>query len=108
MKDNKDRLSLSHQVSTRQYRAPELFFGDRKYGYSLDLWSLGVILLELSSLRCLFTSHNEIDQMYKLFQIMGSPTEENWPVSSFSFSFIFSFSLYIYLFITLCFNTFFL
>jgi serine/threonine protein kinase len=76
--------SLSHQVSTRQYRAPELLFGSRHYSESIDLWSFGVICIELILLRSLFPSHNDLDQMYRVFQLLGTPTEETWPVSFFS------------------------
>ena len=35
-------------VVTRNYRAPEIFFGDNKYsGEALDLWSAGCIFAEL-------------------------------------------------------------
>jgi len=35
-------------VVTRCYRAPEVFFGDRKYdGRKLDIWSAGCVLAEM-------------------------------------------------------------
>ena len=35
-------------VVTRNYRAPEIFFGDNKYdGQAVDLWSAGCIFAEL-------------------------------------------------------------
>uniref|UniRef100_A0A8B9D2Q3 Cyclin-dependent kinase 7 n=1 Tax=Anser brachyrhynchus TaxID=132585 RepID=A0A8B9D2Q3_9AVES len=37
----------THQVVTRWYRAPELLFGARMYGVSVDMWAVGCILAEL-------------------------------------------------------------
>lgn len=71
---------LSHQVSTRQYRAPELLFASRRYTSAVDIWSVGVIMVELIILRVLFPSYNDIDQMYRVFQLMGSPNPDIWPV----------------------------
>lgn len=78
-KDDPD--SLSHQVATRQYRAPELLFASRRYSAAVDMWSFAVICIELMTLRPLFPGNNDIDQMYRVFQVMGNPTPERWPVS---------------------------
>lgn len=71
---------LSHQVATRQYRAPELLFASTSYNFAVDIWSLAVIFVELVTLQTFFPSHNDIDQMYKVFQVMGSPIPGRWPV----------------------------
>ena len=73
--------SLSHQVATRCYRAPELLYASRHYDFAVDMWSCGVVLGELMLLSPLFPGTNDIDQMFKVFQIMGTPTPDNWPVS---------------------------
>uniref|UniRef100_A0A2K5NLF1 Cyclin-dependent kinase 7 n=1 Tax=Cercocebus atys TaxID=9531 RepID=A0A2K5NLF1_CERAT len=39
--------AYTHQVVTRWYRAPELLFGARMYGVSVDMWAVGCILAEL-------------------------------------------------------------
>eukprot|EP01036_Dinobryon_divergens_P049575 gene49575-66407_t len=46
--------SLSHQVATRSYRAPELLFASRSYSFAVDMWSVGVVLGELMLLSPLF------------------------------------------------------
>ncbi len=71
--------NLSHQVATRWYRPPELLFASRSYTFSADIWSAGVVIAELFSLRPIFPGNNDIDQMFRVFQIMGSPTTDNWP-----------------------------
>jgi len=41
------KRSLSNHVSTREYRAPEIITLYRHYSKSLDLWSLGCIIVEI-------------------------------------------------------------
>lgn len=74
-----EKLPMSHQVATRWYRAPELLFASRHYDFSSDVWSSVVVIAELLALRPLFPGSNDIDQMHKVFQVMGSPTPEVWP-----------------------------
>jgi cell cycle related kinase len=79
--DKTDNASMSHQVATRWYRAPELLFASRHYGPEVDVWSAGVVIAETIALTPLFPGINDIDQMSKVFQVMGSPNYENWPVN---------------------------
>lgn len=81
--DKASAASMSHQVATRWYRAPELLFASRHYGPEVDMWSAGVVIAETMALTPLFPGINDIDQMSKVFQVMGTPTVENWPVSGF-------------------------
>lgn len=76
------RKPLSHQVATRWYRAPELLFASRQYDFSVDIWSVAVVFAELIALKPLFPGNNDIDQMYRVFQVMGSPSPTTWPVCS--------------------------
>jgi len=73
--------AMSHQVATRHYRAPELLFASRNYDYAVDMWSLAVVMFELLTLQTLFPGTNDIDQMFRVFQVMGSPIPDKWPVS---------------------------
>jgi len=73
------RETLSHQIATRWYRAPELLFAARHYGYGVDIWAVGAILGELFSLQPLFPGTSDIDQIYRVLSIMGTPTETYWP-----------------------------
>ena len=75
------KCSLSHQVSTRWYRAPELLFASRHYTLAIDIWSAGAVIAELAGLIPLFPGKNDIDQIYKVFRVMGSPNEDTWPVN---------------------------
>jgi serine/threonine protein kinase len=49
--DSNNAASMSHQVATRQYRAPELLFASRHYTAAVDLWSAAVVMAELASLQ---------------------------------------------------------
>jgi len=83
----------THEIQTLWYRAPEVLLGATRYGPSVDVWSLGCILAELArGGATLFRGNNsEIDQLYKIFGLLGTPTEELWrgvdQLKDFSYSF---------------------
>lgn len=64
---------------TLWYRAPEILLGVKRYSQSVDIWSLGCIFAELALSRPLFKGDSEIGQLYKIFQIKGTPNETTWP-----------------------------
>ncbi|KAK2954222.1 putative Cyclin-dependent kinase 3 [Blattamonas nauphoetae] len=70
--------AYSHDVVTLWYRPPEILLGSDKYDTSADLWSCGCIIAELFLGRPLFEGDSEIDQLYKIFSILGTPTQELW------------------------------
>lgn len=69
----------TNQVVTLWYRAPELLLGSTDYATPIDIWSLGCIFAELVTKNALFTGDSELDQIFKIFKIMGTPTEADWP-----------------------------
>ncbi|PNF18039.1 Cyclin-dependent kinase 7 [Cryptotermes secundus] len=71
----------THQVVTRWYRAPELLFGARMYGTGIDMWAIGCILAELLLRVPFFPGDSDLDQLTRIFQVLGTPTDEMWPVS---------------------------
>lgn len=70
---------MTKGVVTRWYRAPEILFGARYYSEKIDIWSLGCIFAELILKRPLFPSESDIDQLSKIFGVLGSPNRKNWP-----------------------------
>lgn len=70
---------LTHEVATLWYRAPEILLGSKPYSNPVDLWSVGTIMAEMISLAPSFPGDSEIDTLFKIFQCIGTPTEENWP-----------------------------
>ncbi len=69
----------THMVVTRWYRAPELLFGAKKYGTGVDIWAVGCILAELLVRVPFVAGESDLDQLTKIFQAMGTPTEDTWP-----------------------------
>jgi serine/threonine protein kinase len=70
--------AYSPQVATRWYRAPELLFGSKEYAYGVDMWSIGVIFAELLLHGPLFPGQNDLDQLYRIIQVLGHPLHV-WP-----------------------------
>ncbi len=66
------------EVATRWWRAPELLLGKQQYSYEIDVWSVGVIMLNLLIHENKFCGSNDADQLYKIFKILGTPTEHDW------------------------------
>ncbi|KAL2332681.1 hypothetical protein Fmac_013894 [Flemingia macrophylla] len=69
----------THLVVTLWYRAPELLLGTKQYSTAIDMWSLGCIMAELLSKEPLFNGKTELDQIDKIFRILGTPNEAIWP-----------------------------
>ncbi|URD98928.1 Cell division control protein 2 [Musa troglodytarum] len=67
------------KVVTLWYRAPEILLGSRHYSTPVDLWSVGCIFAEMVNQRPLFPGDSEIDQLFKIFRVLGTPNEETWP-----------------------------
>ncbi|CAH1769559.1 7093_t:CDS:2, partial [Entrophospora sp. SA101] len=70
---------FTHEVITLYYRAPEILLGSSYYAYQVDIWSIGCIFAEMSNLFPLFPGDSEIDQLYRIFSILGTPNKIIWP-----------------------------
>ncbi|KIO26812.1 hypothetical protein M407DRAFT_196582 [Tulasnella calospora MUT 4182] len=72
--------TYTHEVVTLWYRAPEVLLGSRHYSTAIDMWSVGCIMAEMIMQGTpLFPGDSEIDQIFRIFRIMGTPTEQTWP-----------------------------
>ncbi|MEW5304540.1 MAG: hypothetical protein WDW36_007145 [Sanguina aurantia] len=60
-------------ISTRWYRAPECLLTDGYYNYKMDMWGVGCVFFEIVSLFPLFPGTNELDQIQKIHNILGTP-----------------------------------
>mmetsp|Transcript_42543 Transcript_42543/g.127592 ORF Transcript_42543/g.127592 Transcript_42543/m.127592 type:complete len:371 (-) Transcript_42543:442-1554(-) len=69
----------TNQVFARWYRAPELLYGSTCYGFAPDIWAAGCIFAELLLRRPWLPGDSDIDQLGRIFQALGTPTEETWP-----------------------------
>ena len=71
--------TLTHEILTLWYRAPEILLGQKEYSTPVDMWSIGLIFYEMAHKKPLFAGDCEIDQIFKIFQMFGTPNEKSWP-----------------------------
>ncbi|CEL54389.1 cyclin-dependent kinase 5 [Rhizoctonia solani AG-1 IB] len=72
--------TYTHEVVTLWYRSPEVLLGSRHYSTAIDMWSVGCIVAEMVMHgQPLFPGDSEIDQIFKIFRLLGTPNEEIWP-----------------------------
>lgn len=61
------------RVSSRYYKGPELLVGYEYYHYSLDIWSLGVMMGEIVLQKAhLFKGSDNYDQLKQITQVLGT------------------------------------
>lgn len=53
--------------------------GSRSYDQSFDMWSFACVFGEMLNGAPLFPGSNDLHQVSKISQYIGSPTESNWP-----------------------------
>lgn len=70
---------MTQLVVTLWYRSPELLLGATQYTTAVDMWSIGCIFGELILKEPLLPGKGEIDQVAKIFKLLGKPTEDMWP-----------------------------
>ena len=69
---------FTEYVSTRWYRAPEVLLRAPSYNSPIDIWAMGAIMAEMYMLRPLFPGASEADELYKVCQVLGTPTAATW------------------------------
>lgn len=75
----RSRPPYTDYVSTRWYRAPEVLLQSSSYNAPIDMWAVGAIMAELFTLQPLFPGASEIDEIFKICSVIGSPTHQTWP-----------------------------
>lgn len=73
-------------VGTTCYRPPELLFGGSSYGAELDMWAAGCVAAQVLCLgsQTLFDAGDlgsELALIKSIFETLGTPNLEVWPVS---------------------------
>ena len=71
--------SLTHEVMTLWYRAPEILLDQEKYSPEVDIWSAGHVIITMIQGDALFKGETEIDMLLQIYKVLGTPTEEIWP-----------------------------
>jgi serine/threonine protein kinase len=83
---------MTTKVVTLWYRAPELLLADpsspSEYTTAVDIWSAGCVFGEMWKRRPLLHGSNEVEQLCKIVELLGDPTEKEFP--NFKNSFIFT------------------
>ncbi|OTB04154.1 hypothetical protein M426DRAFT_23021 [Hypoxylon sp. CI-4A] len=75
-RETHSKLPYTTYVSTRWYRAPEVLLRAGEYSAPVDIWAVGAMAVEIATLKPLFPGGNEVDQVWRVCEIMGSPG--NW------------------------------
>ncbi|EQC38020.1 CMGC/CDK/CDC2 protein kinase [Saprolegnia diclina VS20] len=71
--------NYTHEVVTLWYRAPEILLGASHYSTPVDTWSIGCIFAEMVNRKPLFPGDSEIDELFRIFRVLGTPDEGMWP-----------------------------
>ena len=70
---------MTNRVITLWYRPPELCLGTEQYGWEVDIWSAGCILVEMLTGRPLFPGKDEVEQVKLICHVLGMPDENSMP-----------------------------
>jgi cyclin-dependent kinase 12/13 len=77
-----NRKELTQGLVTIWYRAPELLLRMEEYTNAIDLWSVACVFAELLLAgMVLFSTYGEkeIDVIRAIYDVCGTPSEDNWP-----------------------------
>ena len=66
-------------VVTRWYRPPELLLQLRRYTPAIDMWGVGCVFGEMFTGRPILAGSTDLNQAQLIFELVGSPTEDNMP-----------------------------
>jgi len=71
-------LKLTTAVVTLWYRPPELLLGNTEYTSSIDIWSIGCVIVELLTMKALFPGRDVEDMMVRITSCLGAPSQSVW------------------------------
>ncbi|XP_037068139.1 serine/threonine-protein kinase ICK-like isoform X2 [Pollicipes pollicipes] len=74
----RSRPPYTDYVSTRWYRAPEVLLRSTSYSSPIDIWAVGCIMAEVYTYRPLFPGSSEIDEIFKICSVLGTPDKRDW------------------------------
>jgi len=73
--DHSILTQYTRQVITLWYRPPELILGEKTYGFEIDMWSVGCIIVEVLVGSPIFAANKECDLMNQIWDKLGNPDE---------------------------------
>ena len=75
--EDAENQAMTEHVVTRWYRPPELMLcADGMYTAAVDVWSVGCIFAELLGRGPLFPGKNFMHQLALIFEIIGTPPDD--------------------------------
>eukprot|EP00439_Symbiodinium_sp_Y106_P031886 s1437_g3.t2 len=75
----KQRDSSNREKSRLRYKSPELILRKEEYGAAVDIWATGCLLAEAVLSTPLFDSNEEIEHLFLIFRLLGTPGPGHWP-----------------------------
>ncbi len=76
---NDPTYTYTNPIYTLWYRPPEILLGETRYDPPADVWALGCVLAEMILMQPLFVSASPQGQLLVIFQLLGTPSREQWP-----------------------------
>lgn len=73
--DHRYLEQYTRQVITLWYRPPELILGEKTYGFEIDMWSVGCIIVEVLVGSPIFAANKESELMNQIWDKLGGPNE---------------------------------
>jgi len=68
----------SKGMCTLYYRPPEVLLGGSATHPSVDMYSAGLVIAEIACGRPVFDGRSVLEQLGKIFAVLGSPSKTNW------------------------------
>jgi len=73
------KKDMTPGIVTLWYRSPEVLYGDTKYNYSVDVWSIGCVIYEMFKGTPLFKGSTEVEQLENISIVCGTINQESMP-----------------------------
>jgi serine/threonine protein kinase len=79
--ESKNRPQTEKERARLRYRAPEIILRLKSYDFAIDIWSAGVVLLELMLSSNLPWSQccSESELLFSILSLVGVPKIDDWP-----------------------------
>lgn len=68
--------TMTPQVTTSWYRAPEVICEENGYGCPIDVWAAGLVMAELLDGKPLIPGNDELDLLYLIQNVIGSLSDK--------------------------------
>ncbi|XP_063685552.1 uncharacterized protein LOC134819517 [Bolinopsis microptera] len=67
---------MTGYVATRWYRAPEVMLNWMHYSKTMDIWSVGCIMVEMLTNKILYRGDDYIHQLMRILEVCGTPSHD--------------------------------